>query len=88
MKIVFGLQFLILLLFVTPANAQKEYIRSSISYPLGASVQGKLLLNNAVYRNLVAAESNSITDENDMKMYRIHPDENRYDFTIVESIIK
>jgi hypothetical protein len=55
MSIVFGLQLFILILFVYPANAQKEYIRNSISYPLRASVDGKLLLNNTVYSNLVAA---------------------------------
>jgi endo-1,4-beta-xylanase len=87
MRIVFGLQVFILILFVYPANAQKGYIRNNISYPLGASVDGKLLLNNAVYRNLVAAEFNSITAENDMKMYRIHPEENRYDFTMGDSIV-
>ncbi len=87
MNIVIRFQFLILLLGVFPAMAQKQYIKNNISYPLGASVDGKLLINDAVYRNLVAEEFKSITAENDMKMYRIHPEENRYDFTMGDSIV-
>ena len=87
MKIGCGLPLLILLWAVTPVMAQKEYLKNATTYPLGASVDGQLLLNNAVYRNLVTAEFNSITAENDMKMYRIHPEENRYDFSMGDSIV-
>lgn len=64
-----------------------EYIKQFTGFPLGVSVDGALLLHNKVYQNIVANEFNSITAENQMKMYMIHPEKDRYDFAMGDSIV-
>jgi len=76
-------------LFLTEVQAQSkvEYLKQFTGFPLGVSIDAELLLKNKVYRNLVAKEFNSITAENNMKMYRIHAEQNRYDFAMGDSIV-
>ena len=64
-----------------------ETLQSAASFPMGASVSGKLLQENAAYRNVVATEHNSVTAENAMKMNRLHPAADRYDFIEADYIV-
>lgn len=83
---------IILLAFIFPAFscAQKSetiLLRNQVKFPLGVSVDADMLLTNKRYRDVANNEFNSITAENQMKMYRIHPQQNRYDFSKADSIV-
>jgi endo-1,4-beta-xylanase len=66
---------------------QTEYIRTYLKFPLGVAVDADMLFSNKRYRDVANNEFNSITAENHLKMYRIHPEQNRYDFSKADSIV-
>ncbi|MHA8059194.1 endo-1,4-beta-xylanase [Aquirufa nivalisilvae] len=83
---------LLLLLGFTPfLQAQNSgsaiYLKQILSYPLGASVNPRLLEENASYRALASSEFTSLTAENHMKMALIHPEANRFDFSKGDEIL-
>lgn len=69
------------------AQSKDEYLKQFTGFPLGASINGEVLLKNKVYSDLVAKEFNSLTTENHLKMYRVHPGQNLYDFAMGDSIV-
>ncbi|MHA8100716.1 endo-1,4-beta-xylanase [Aquirufa nivalisilvae] len=82
----------LLLLGFTPfLQAQNSgtapYLKQILSYPLGASVNPRLLEENASYRALASSEFTSLTAENHMKMALIHPEANRFDFSKGDEIL-
>jgi endo-1,4-beta-xylanase len=83
---------IILQAFIFPAFTcaqigETNLLRNQVKFPLGASVDADLLLTNKRYSDVANKEFNSITAENHMKMYRIHPEQNRYDFSAADSIV-
>ncbi|MHA8061584.1 endo-1,4-beta-xylanase [Aquirufa beregesia] len=82
---------LFLLSFSTFLQAQQidsgEFLKQLVKYPLGASVNPRLLEENASYRALAGMEFTSVTAENHMKMALIHPEANRFDFAKGDEIV-
>jgi endo-1,4-beta-xylanase len=81
-----------LLAFIFPVftytqKSETDLLRNQVKFPLGASVDADMLLTNKRYRDVANKEFNSITAENHMKMYIIHPEQNRYDFSAADSIV-
>ncbi|MHA8070109.1 endo-1,4-beta-xylanase [Aquirufa ecclesiirivi] len=64
-----------------------EFLKQILPYPLGASVNPRLLQENGSYRALAMNEFTSITAENHMKMALIHPEANRFDFVKGDEIV-
>ncbi|MCZ2483166.1 endo-1,4-beta-xylanase [Aquirufa nivalisilvae] len=64
-----------------------NFLKQIIPFPLGASLNPRLLEENLAYRTLAASEFNSITAENHMKMALIHPEANRFDFVKGDEIV-
>ncbi|MHA8088109.1 endo-1,4-beta-xylanase [Aquirufa sp. Wall-65K1] len=88
MKKLITLIFLGLHTFIqAQSNAQNEYIKQFLRFPLGAAVNPKYLSEKPLYRSLVASEFSSITAENHMKMVNIHPEKDRFDFSKGDEII-
>lgn len=54
-------------------TASAKPLKSYLRFPLGAAVKVQLLRDNAVYRNLVINNFNSVTPENAMKFNSLHP---------------
>ncbi|HEY5507161.1 MAG TPA: endo-1,4-beta-xylanase, partial [Paludibacter sp.] len=81
------LVFISFFLAEVQAQSKTEYLKQFTGFPLGASVDGEVLLKNKIYRDLVANEFNSLTTENHLKMYRVHPEQNKYDFAMGDSIV-
>jgi endo-1,4-beta-xylanase len=54
-------------------SIKNKPLKYYLPFPLGAAIKFGLLKNNAVYRNLVAKEFNSLTAENAMKFSKLHP---------------
>lgn len=73
--------------FAYPQKKESGLIKNQVNFPIGASVDADMLLTNKRYRDVANKEFNSITAENHMKMYRIHPEQNRYDFSKADSIV-
>lgn len=65
-----------------PENPKPEItLQSAATFPFGAAVAPDLLRNRPAYLEVVTKEFNSITSENVLKMGKIHPELNRYDWT-------
>lgn len=62
-------------------------LKQAAPFPLGASVAVKLLLGDSLYRQTVEREFSSLTSENALKMNRVHPAPDRYDWSGGDSII-
>ncbi len=62
-------------------------LQATASFPVGVAIDPGWLQTNAAYRNVVTTEYNSITPENMMKMARIHPAENTFDFSAADYLI-
>ena len=69
------------------AYSQDRYLKDQYTFPIGASVNPRLLTTNEAYRNIASSEFNSITAENHMKMMLIHPAADRFDFTKGDEIV-
>lgn len=66
------------------ANAQQATLRSgadSLGIDIGVAVNDSLLQNDSAYRSTIAAQFNSVTAENGMKMEAVQPSQGNFDFT-------
>jgi endo-1,4-beta-xylanase len=70
------------------AYSQYRYLKDQVSFPIGASMNPRLLIENEAYLKLASSEFNSVTAENHMKMMLIHPEENRFEFTLGDAIVQ
>lgn len=70
------------------AWSQVSFLKKQVSYPLGASMNPRLLVNNSEYLKIAQEEFTSVTAENHMKMILIHPEENRFEFTLGDAIVQ
>jgi len=68
-------------------NDGTETLQSVSSFPIGAAVGEELLKNNTDYRNVVLKEFNSLTPENAGKIESLHPQENVFDFSNLDTIV-
>jgi endo-1,4-beta-xylanase len=66
---------------------QKETLQSVSSFPVGVAVGEGLLWENRAYRNVVLQEYNSLTPENAGKIEVLHPEEKRFDFSGLDTIV-
>ena len=66
---------------------QDQYLKDHYKFPIGASMNPRLLAENDAYRKLASTEFNSVTAENHMKMVNIHPEKDRFDFSKGDEII-
>jgi endo-1,4-beta-xylanase len=62
-------------------------LKNYLHFPLGAAVKVQLLRGNAVYRNLVINNFNSITAENAMKFNSLHPAPSVFTFKDADYIV-
>jgi endo-1,4-beta-xylanase len=67
--------------------AQDPLLKEAVKFPLGASVNPRMLNENEAYRNIAANEWNSLTAENHLKMMLIHPAADRFDFSKGDEIL-
>lgn len=79
------LSFCLFLTFFS--KGQEPYLKDQVRFPLGASLNPRLLENNPHYRSRAITEFNSMTAENHMKMMLVHPEENRYDFAKGDELV-
>jgi len=68
-------------------HGQSPYLKDQVPFPLGASLNPRLLENNHNYRARATTEFNSITAENHMKMMLVHPEANRFDFSKADELV-
>ena len=66
---------------------QDPYLKDQYEFPIGASMNPRLLAENEAYRKLASSEFNSVTPENHMKIMLVHPEANRFDFTKGDEIV-
>ena len=67
---------------------QSPLLKDQFTFPLGASMNPRLLQENEAYRQLATTEFNSVTAENHMKMMMVHPEANRFDFSKGDEIVQ
>ena len=67
--------------------AQDPLLKEAVKFPLGASVNPRMLNENEAYRNIATNEWNSLTAENHLKMMLIHPAADRFDFSKGDEIL-
>jgi endo-1,4-beta-xylanase len=81
--------FICLFILLTQRSlGQSPLLKDQFSFPLGASMNPRLLQENEAYRQLATTEFNSVTAENHMKMMMVHPDANRFDFSKGDEIFQ
>ncbi|MBL7836503.1 MAG: endo-1,4-beta-xylanase, partial [Bacteroidetes bacterium] len=56
-------------------------------YPIGAAINFDALVSDLRYLNIAANQFNSVSPENILKAENIHPEENRFNWTQVDSLI-
>ncbi|MCK8492770.1 endo-1,4-beta-xylanase [Spirosoma sp. RP8] len=71
----------------TKLNQDSTTLKQAAPFPLGVSVDARLLTSNKQYRNTVNREFNSITSENALKMNRLLVAPNQYDWSGGDSIV-
>ena len=70
-----------------PSNS-KLFLKDVVAFPLGASLNPRLLDENMTYRERAGSEFNSLTAENHMKMVNIHPAADRFDFEKGDELVR
>jgi endo-1,4-beta-xylanase len=68
-------------------SAQEPHLKDAVKYPLGASINPRLMNENEAYRNIAKNELTGMTAENHMKMMLIHPATDRFDFMKGDEIV-
>jgi endo-1,4-beta-xylanase len=68
-------------------SAQETYLKDAVNFPLGASVNPRMLNENEAYRNIATSEWTGLTAENHMKMMLVHPAADRFDFSKGDEIV-
>lgn len=69
-------------------HGQEDYLKDQFLFPLGVSLNPRLLIENESYAIRAQTEFNSVTAENHMKMLLVHPEANRFDFSKGDEIVK
>jgi endo-1,4-beta-xylanase len=69
-------------------QGQELYLKDQFLFPIGVSLNPRLLAENESYEFRAINEFNSVTAENHMKMMLVHPEAQRFDFTKADEIIK
>ena len=77
----------LLLGFCYCLSAQDTFLKNTLKFPLGASVNPRMLNENEEYRIIASNEFTGMTAENHMKMMLIHPEAARFDFTKGDEIL-
>lgn len=62
-------------------------LKKVLPFPIGAAVNAKYLKNNVAYRQLLLAQYNCITTENEMKFKAIHPSKGVYNWINADYIV-
>ena len=81
------MKLIVLLLGLSTLVNAQNLLKDVITFPLGASVNPRLLVENEAYRNIASIEFTSMTAENHMKMMLIHPAADRFDFSKGDEIV-
>lgn len=80
--------FCLLLGIAQSSWVQSPLLKDQVSFPIGASMNPRLLVENEAYLKLASSEFNSVTAENHMKMMLVHPDAYRFDFSKGDEIVR
>lgn len=75
------------LIFAQSQSVPPVFLKDVLTFPLGASVNPRLLDENVTYRERTGSEFSSVTAENHMKMMNVHPDVDRFDFVLGDEIV-
>jgi len=75
------------LIFAQSQSVPPVFLKDVLTFPLGASVNPRLLDENVTYRERTGSEFSSITAENHMKMMNVHPGADRFDFVLGDEIV-
>lgn len=70
-----------------PAPESNETLKGTAPFPMGVSIDTRLLKSNQVCRNRILKEHNSLTAENIMKWHALHPEEKRFDFVEADELV-
>ena len=62
-------------------------LKSVSSFPIGASVNVRLLKTDSLYRSTLSSQFNSMTPENALKWEAIHPELGKFDFTNADLLV-
>ncbi len=62
-------------------------LHKMLPFPIGASLNVKLMQNNTKYNGVVSKEYNSVTAENAMKFGALHPSENTFFWTDADYLV-
>ncbi len=81
------MKLIVLLLGLSTLVNAQNLLKDVITFPLGASVNPRYLVENEAYRNIASNEFTSMTAENHMKMMLIHPAADRFDFSKGDEIV-
>jgi endo-1,4-beta-xylanase len=68
-------------------SAQSPYLKNAVKFPVGASINPRMLIENEAYRVIANTEFTGMTAENHMKMMMIHPEADRFDFSKGDEIL-
>jgi endo-1,4-beta-xylanase len=74
-------------IFAQSQSVPPVFLKDVLTFPLGASVNPRLLDENVTYRELTGSEFSSVTAENHMKMMNVHPGADRFDFVLGDEIV-
>lgn len=70
-----------------PTTVVDTILFKTMSYPIGAAINVRLLSSNPTYKSIVTKEYNSITAENAMKFATLHPSPTQYNWTDGDAIV-
>lgn len=90
MKTLSGLFLISLLIYACVPRfipADQVSLKKAASFPVGTAASYRQLMTGDSIRDLIIKEFNSITAENDMKMFRVMPRPGEYNWTQIDSIV-
>jgi endo-1,4-beta-xylanase len=64
-----------------------ETLKGTAPFPMGVSIDTRLLKSNQACRNRILKEHNSLSAENIMKWHALHPEEKRFDFAEADELV-
>lgn len=86
MNCIKGILFLLILLTGFTVSAQEKTLQSVAPFKVGCAIN-PYLLKNKDYLNVVSNEFNSITAENVLKFYSLHPKRDVFTFAMGDSVV-
>ena len=87
MNCIKGALFLLILLTKFTVSAQEKTLQSVAPFKVGCAINPYLLKTNKGYLNVVSNEFNSITAENVLKFYSLHPKRDVFTFTMGDTVV-